>query len=133
MRLHTHTLLSALGSTGGLWSPLRGFVHNTERYDALLADADCLRRGDLDGRGNLSAQALITWIDCVLDTRLDQAGFMCAILNFASVTNRIEACLVFETTVVTVVKQGAHQALLRGCITGSSAAGRWRAVISSRP
>ena len=26
MRLHTHTLLSALGYTGGLWSPLRNFA-----------------------------------------------------------------------------------------------------------
>jgi glucosamine 6-phosphate synthetase-like amidotransferase/phosphosugar isomerase protein len=40
MRLHTHTLLSALGYTGGLWSPLRGFARDTERYYALLADAD---------------------------------------------------------------------------------------------
>ena len=31
MRLHTHTLLSALGYTGGLWSPLRGFARSTER------------------------------------------------------------------------------------------------------
>ena len=66
MRLHTHTLLSALGYTGGLWSPLRGFARNTERYYALLADADSLRRGDLDGRGNLSEQALMAWIDYVL-------------------------------------------------------------------
>ena len=63
MRLHTHTLLSALGYTGGLWSPLRGFARSTDRYYALLADADSLRRGDLDGRGNLSEQALIAWAD----------------------------------------------------------------------
>lgn len=32
MRLHTHTLLSALGYTAGLWSPLRGFARRTPRY-----------------------------------------------------------------------------------------------------
>jgi Fic family protein len=29
MRLHTHTLLAALGYTGGLWSPLRGFARSS--------------------------------------------------------------------------------------------------------
>lgn len=111
MRLHTHTLLSAMGYTGGLWSPLRGFARSTERYYALLADADSLRRGDLDGRGNLSEQALIAWIDYVLDTCLDQVSFMSTMLDFETMKARIEACLVFEAT---VVKQGVRQESLRG-------------------
>ena len=111
MRLHTHTLLSALGYTGGLWSPLRGFARSTDRYYALLADADSLRRGDLDGRGNLSEQALIAWIDYVLDTCLDQVRFMAGMLGFDTMRARIEACLVFEST---VVKQGVRQESLRG-------------------
>jgi Fic family protein len=111
MRLHTHTLLSALGYTGGLWSPLRGFARDTERYYALLADADSPRRGDLDGRGNLSEQALLAWIDHVLDTCLDQVGFMASMLDFATMKSRIEACLVFEAT---VLKSGVRQEALRG-------------------
>lgn len=111
MRLHTHTLLSGLGYTGGLWSPLRGFARNTERYYALLADADSLRRGDLDGRGNLSEQALMAWIDYVLDICLDQVGFMSDMLDFATMKARIEACLVFEAT---VLKSGVRQEALRG-------------------
>ena len=110
MRLHTHTLLSALGYTGGLWSPLRGFARSTDRYYALLADADSLRRGDLDGRGNLSEQALIAWMDYVLDTCLDQVRFMAGMLGFDSLKARIEVCLVFEAT---VVKQGVRQESLR--------------------
>ncbi|MDD2880520.1 MAG: Fic family protein [Rhodoferax sp.] len=110
MRLHTHTLLSALGYTGGLWSPLRGFARSTERYYALLANADSLRRGDLDGRGNLSEQALIAWVDYVLDTCLDQVSFMGSMLDFATMKARIEACLVFESS---VVKQGVRQESLR--------------------
>ena len=111
MRLHTHTWLTALGYTGGLWSPLRGFARSAERYYALLADADSLRRGDLDGRGNLSEQALIAWTDYVLDTCLDQVRFMASMLDFETIKARIEACLVFEAT---VLKQGVRTEALRG-------------------
>jgi Fic family protein len=45
MRLHTHTMLHALGYTGGVWSPLRGFARSVERYYALLAAADEPRPG----------------------------------------------------------------------------------------
>ena len=110
MRLHTHVLLSALGYTGGLWSPLRGFARNTERYYALLADADAPRRGDLDGRGNLSEQALVDWIAYVLDTCLDQVGFMAGMLDFAAMRERIDACLVYEAK---VLKSGVRQEALR--------------------
>ena len=111
MRLHTHTLLSALGYTGGLWSPLRGFARSTERYYALLADADSLRRGDLDGRGNLSEQALIAWADYVMDICQDQVAFMASMLDFETLKARIEACLVFEAT---VERSGVRQESLRG-------------------
>ena len=111
MRLHTHTLLHALGYTGGLWSPLRGFARNTERYYALLADADSLRRGDLDGRGNLSEQALVAWADYVLDICLDQVRFMAGLLELTSLKARIEACLVFESS---VLKSGVRLESLRG-------------------
>ena len=106
MRLHTHTLLSAMGYTGGLWSPLRGFARSTERYYALLADADSPRRGDLDGRGNLSEQALIAWVDYVLDVCQDQVTFMTSLLDFQAIKERIAACLVFEAT---VLKSGVRQ------------------------
>ena len=96
MRLHTHAVLTALGHTGGLWSPLRGFARSTERYYALLADADAPRRGDLDGRGNLSEGALVAWIDYVFDICLDQVGFMGAMLDLATLERRIAACLAFE-------------------------------------
>ena len=96
MRLHTHTLLHALGYTGGLWSPLRGFARTVDRYYACLAAADEPRRGDLDGRGNLSEAALVAWIDYVLDVCLDQVSFMRSTLNLQTMERRIAACLVFE-------------------------------------
>ena len=96
MRLHTHTLLSALGYTGGLWSPLRGFARTVDRYCACLAAADEPRRGDLDGRGKLIQSALAAWIDYVLDVCLDQVAFMRSMLNLATMEGRIAACLSFE-------------------------------------
>lgn len=111
MRLHTHVLLSALGYTGGLWSPLRGFARNTERYYALLADADSLRRGDLDGRGNLSEPALMAWAGYVLDVCRDQVRFMASMLDFETLVARMEACLVFEAT---VEKSGVRRESRRG-------------------
>ena len=96
MRLHSHAVLGALGYCSGLWSPLRGFARTTDRYYALLADADSPRRGDLDGRGNLSEQALISWIDYLLDICLDQVQFMAATLNLSAMVQRIAACLIFE-------------------------------------
>lgn len=96
MRLHTHALLNALGYTGGVWSPLRGFARSADRYYALLAAADEPRRGDLDGRGNLSEAALVSWIDYVLDICLDQTSFMRSMLDLATLEGRIAACLTFE-------------------------------------
>ena len=100
-----------MGYTGGLWSPLRGFARSTEPYDALLADADSLRRGDLDGRGNLSEQALIAWAEYVLGVCQDQVNFMASMLNFETLTARLQACLVFEAT---AEKSGVRQESLRG-------------------
>jgi Fic family protein len=110
MRLHTHAVLSALGYTNGLWSPLRGFARSTERYYAVLADADAPHRGDLDGRGNLSERALVDWIDYVLDICLDQSRFMTTLLDLSSMATRIAACLAFEEA---TMKSGVRRESLR--------------------
>jgi Fic family protein len=110
MRLHTHAMLTALGYTGGLWSPLRGFARSVDRYYALLAAADEPRRGDLDGRGNLSEQALIDWIGYVLEVCLDQVQFMKSMLNLSTMENRMAACLIFEQE---TLKSGVRLEALR--------------------
>lgn len=110
MRLHTHTWLTALGYTGGIWSPLRGFARTVEHYYSTLAAADEPRRGDLDGRGNLSEAALVAWIDYVLDTCLDQVSFMRSMLNLATIERRLAACLSFEQE---IIKSGVRLEALR--------------------
>jgi Fic family protein len=110
MRLHTHAVLSALGYTNGLWSPLRGFARSTDRYYALLSAADLPRSGDLDGRGNLSEKALVAWIDYVLDVCLDQTHFMTGLLDLSAMERRIAACLVFEEE---TLRSGVRREALR--------------------
>lgn len=95
-RLHTHLLLHAWGLTNGLWSPLRGFARTEQRYKALLQAADEPRRGDLDGRGNLTQAGLIDWIGYTFEVCIDQIDFMTRQLDITSMRGRIEAALAFE-------------------------------------
>lgn len=99
-RLHTHLLLHAWGFTNGLWSPLRGFARTEEHYKALLQAADEHRRGDLDGRGNLTQAGLIDWISYALDVCIDQVEFMTQQLDINGMRDRIEAALAFEASAV---------------------------------
>ena len=108
-RLHTHLLLHAWGLTNGLWSPLRGFARSEGRYKALLQAADEHRRGDLDGRGNLTQAGLVDWIGYTLDVCIDQVDFMAGQLDVNGMRDRIDAALAFE---MSVVKSGVRQQAL---------------------
>lgn len=99
-RLHTHLLLREMGLTAGLWSPLRGFARSEQRYKDLLAAADDHRRGDLDGRGNLTESGLIDWIHYCLDVFIDQSTFMASQLDVSTMHGRIAAALTFEQDVL---------------------------------
>lgn len=75
-RLMSHaTLLEAL-DTGAVWSIARGLARNVDAYKAHLAECDLPRRNDLDGRGNLSEEALAEFTQFFLRTCLDQVIFM---------------------------------------------------------
>jgi len=95
-RLHTHLLMHAMGFTRGLWSPVRGFARSEERYKAMLHAADEHRRGDLDGRGNLTQQGLVEWIAYTLDVCIDQVQFMRSQLDLGGMQDRIQAALTFD-------------------------------------
>jgi Fic family protein len=69
------TLLEAL-DTGGIWSIARGLARNVETYKQRLANCDLTRRNDLDGRGNLSEEALAEFTQFFLAACLDQVRFM---------------------------------------------------------
>ena len=69
------TLLDTL-DTGGVWSIARGLARNVDSYREHLANCDLPRRNDLDGRGNLSEEALADFTRFFLETCLDQVRFM---------------------------------------------------------
>ena len=75
-RLMSHAMLLELLDTGGLWSVSRGLARSVSRYKSHLANCDLSRRNDLDGRGNLSEEALTDFTRFFLETCLDQVGFM---------------------------------------------------------
>lgn len=75
-RLMAHAQLLALLDTGGVWSIARGFARSVTQYKALLANCDLRRRNDLDGRGNLSEEALAEFTRYFLETCIDQVAFM---------------------------------------------------------
>jgi Fic family protein len=57
-RLMSHAMLLEMLDTGGIWSVARGLARNVSAYKSHLANCDLPRRNDLDGRGNLSEEAL---------------------------------------------------------------------------
>lgn len=75
-RLMSHSMLLDALDTGGVWSVARGLARNVDRYTALLAECDLPRRNDLDGRGNLSEEALASFTRFFLETAIDQVVFM---------------------------------------------------------
>lgn len=79
-RLMTHAMFLKAGmGAGGLWSISRGLARglkSRDEYKAMLAMADTPRRGDRDGRGNLSLAALQEFTHWFLQVALDQIEFM---------------------------------------------------------
>jgi Fic family protein len=75
-RLMSHASLLETLDTGGIWSAARGLARNVETYKAHLANCDLPRRNDLDGRGNLSQEALAAYTRFFLEICIDQINFM---------------------------------------------------------
>lgn len=95
VRLQTHCALWDLSQ--GLWSPSRGLARFVADYYARLHNADMPRRGDLDGRGNLTTAGLGEWVDYFLDICLDQVSYMGKMLALDGMKHRIEALVVFRS------------------------------------
>lgn len=75
-RLMSHAITLQVLDAGGMWSIARGLARNVSDYKAHLANCDLSRRNDLDGRGNLSEEALINFTRFFLETCIDQINFM---------------------------------------------------------
>ncbi len=73
----------------GLWSVSRGLARRNVDYKSTLSRADAPRRNDLDGRGNLSNEGLISFCRFFLDVCLDQVEYMGELLRLEELVERI--------------------------------------------
>jgi Fic family protein len=89
-RLFSHAFLRHLGVGSELWSVSRGLAREVDRYKALLEAADEPRRGDLDGRGNLTQQGLEDFCVFFLRSCVDQVIFMDGLLQPHELLTRME-------------------------------------------
>jgi Fic family protein len=88
-RLVSHAMLLQALDTGGIWSIARGLARNVDSYKGHLAECDLQRRNDLDGRGNLSEEALAGFTAFFLETCVDQVNFMSQLMQPSGLGARI--------------------------------------------
>ncbi|MFB8831181.1 Fic family protein [Azotobacter sp. CWF10] len=96
VRLLTHLQLHKLNLSSPLWSLSRGLARRQEQYYARLANADQPRRGDLDGRGQLTQAGLFEFVGFMLDTCLDQMRYIEASMRVGQMRERLEKIFAWE-------------------------------------
>ena len=89
-RLMSHATLIRCGVGSSLWSVARGLARNVQQYKSMLMAADAPRRGDLDGRGALSMQALVGFCEFFLTMCIDQVEYMASLLHPQDLLRRME-------------------------------------------
>ncbi len=92
-RLMSHAMALKAGiGAHGLWSVSRGLARGLEsrrEYKTQMDLADTPRRGDLDGRGNLSQSALVDFTLWFLRICLDQVTFMVELFDLDNLDARL--------------------------------------------
>jgi Fic family protein len=88
-RLMSHAMLLDSLDSGGIWSVARGLARRETAYKTHLTECDFMRRNDLDGRGNLSEEALVSFTRFFLETCIDQVAFMEELMQPARLRTRI--------------------------------------------
>lgn len=73
----------------GLWAISRGLARRSDDYLNYLAVADANRKGDLDGRGNLSQKGLTRFCEFFFEAADDQISFMKELLQLENLRERI--------------------------------------------
>lgn len=85
----SYAMLRSALDTRGLWSFARGLARQVDVYKNHLAACDAPRRGDLDGRGNLSQKALAEFAGFFLQTCIDQVEFMADLMQAERLRDRV--------------------------------------------
>ncbi|MDU8350511.1 Fic family protein [Pseudomonas syringae pv. actinidiae] len=72
-RMLLETGMEGLGLSG-MWSMSKALSRHQDEFYRLLSQADQPRRGDLDGRGNLTHSGLVSLIDFMIDCATEAAA-----------------------------------------------------------
>jgi len=127
-RLYTDAAFRRAVPGYGIWNVSRGLARNRDSYYNALSQADAPRKGDLDGRGNLSRKGLETFCRFFLEVCVDQIEYMGSVLKLDGLLERIKGYVTLRTlnlapfpvgtaTVGKMRPEAAHllqEALLRG-------------------
>ena len=117
-RLMSHAMghVAAIGAHG-LWSVSRGLARGLAsrlEYKQRMDDADSPRRGDLDGRGNLSQAALTEFIRWFLAISLDQVRFMANLFELDTLRRRLRSVAERDERLGAESVRLLDEALIRG-------------------
>ncbi len=94
-RLFTDAALRAVGlESYGAWCLSRGLARSSSNYKNLLSNADVIRQGDYDGRGQLTEKGLLDFCDYMLNTAIDQVTYISELLDLTQMRKRIDAYVV---------------------------------------
>ncbi len=122
-RLMSHASLLRCGVGSSLWSVARGLARNVQDYKKLLMAADDPRRGDLDGRGTLSTQALIAFCEFFMTICIDQIEFMASLLEPSDLLRRMRLHIEEEVQAGTLPK-GSFSLLREALLAGEVPRGK---------
>ncbi|MGE8497488.1 MAG: Fic family protein [Pseudomonas sp.] len=112
MRMMTHLQLVKIGLGSPLWSLSRGLARRQDDYYAKLRAADQPRRGDLDGRGQLTQAGLIDFVRFMLEVCKDQILYTTDAMAVKTLRDRLERIVRFEPRFIEAgVKPEAARAL----------------------
>lgn len=122
-RLFSHGYLKHIGVGSSLWSVSRGLSRTSDKYKSLLMQADMIRQGDLDGRGNLTAKGLKEFCVYFLETCIDQVDYMASILEPSDLLIRMEIYIEEEVRAGRLLK-GTFPLLREALLAGSFERGK---------
>lgn len=113
---HAMALLSGIGAHG-LWSISRGLARGLSdrgEYKRMMDLADSPRRNDLDGRGNLSLEALEEFVTWFCQVALDQLTFMSQLFDLNTLTARLDTYVTRDLGLSPNAVKLVHALLQRG-------------------
>ncbi len=122
-RLFSHAFLKELGIGSSLWSVSRGLARAVDKYKTALQAADAPRRGDLDGRGNLTEAGLVEFCTFFLTSCVDQVIFMESLFEPAELQRRMEIWCEEETRADRLPK-GSWRLLREALLAGEFSRGK---------